>query len=163
MDIKGYSHVQPERGDSGSSHGKKKSAFLMLRVSDRKQANKYGPSAQRAESYEGAKECSIPLEFSPAREAFWTETASSWNRKQFNTEMGKRLEEFHRGEWDVLVFPRVDRETRFLAGSFEALSQLLRAGVPIYFARHHLLLRQGDSEAFDTYFDLVKEARSLSE
>jgi hypothetical protein len=74
--------------------------------------------------------------------------------------MAKRLEEFRRGEWDVLVFPRVDRETRFLAGSFEALSQVLRAGVPIYFARHHLLLRQGDSEAFDTYFDLVKEARA---
>jgi len=138
----------------------KKRVFLLLRVSDRKQANKYGPSAQRAEAYEGGKECTIPLEFSPAREAFWTETASSWNRKQFTIEMARRLEEFHRGEWDVLVFPRVDRETRFLAGSFEALSQLLRADVPIYFAKHHLLLRQGDSEAFDTYFDLVKEARA---
>ena len=142
------------------ANGPKKRAFLMLRVSDRKQANKYGPSAQRAESYEGGKECSIPLEFSPAREAFWTETASGWNRKQFNAEVAKRLEEFHRGEWDVLVFPRVDRETRFLAGSFEALSQMLRAGVPIYFAKHHLLLRQGDSEAFDIYFDLVRDARA---
>jgi len=160
MDIEGYSQAQPGRDESGSSPGKKKLAFVMLRVSDRKQANKYGPSAQRAEAYEGGKECTIPLEFSPAREAFWTETASSWNRKQFTIEMARRLEEFHRSEWDVLVFPRVDRETRFLAGSFEALSQLLRAGVPIYFAKHHLLLRQGDSEAFDTYFDLVKEARA---
>ena len=160
MDMKGCSQGQPERNESGGSSVKKKRAFVMLRVSDRKQANKYGPSAQRAEAYEGGKECPIPLEFSPAREAFWTETASSWNRKQFNIEMAKRLEEFQRGEWDVLVFPRVDRETRFLAGSFEALSQMLRAGVPIYFAKHHLLLRQGDSEAFDTYFDLVKEARA---
>jgi len=160
MDMEEHSQDQPERNESGGSPVKKKRAFVMLRVSDRKQANKYGPSAQRAEAYEGGKECPIPLEFSPAREAFWTETASSWNRKQFNVEMSTRLEEFHRGEWDVLVFPRVDRETRFLAGSFEALSQLLRGGIPIYFARHHLLLRQGDSEAFDTYFDLVKEART---
>jgi len=124
MDIGGCSQPQPERDESGSSPGKKR-AFVMLRLSDRKQANKYGPSAQRAEAYEGGKECPIPLEFSPAREAFWTETASSWNRKQFTIEMARRLEEFHLGEWDVLVFPRVDRETRFLAGSFEALSQML--------------------------------------
>jgi len=160
MDIGGCSRELPERDESGTTPGKKRRAFLMLRVSDRKQANKYGPSAQRAEAYEGGKECPIPLEFSPDREAFWTETASSWNRKQFTIEMARRLEEFHRGEWDVLVFPRVDRETRFLAGSFEALSQMLRAGVPIYFAKHHLVLRQGDSEAFDTYFDLVKDARA---
>ena len=37
-------------------------------------------------------------------------TASGWNRKQFNNEMTKRLEEFRRGEWDVLVFPRVEGE-----------------------------------------------------
>jgi len=159
MDIKGNSDL-PEQDESVTTPGKKKRAFLMLRVSDRKQANKYGPAAQRAEAYEGGKECLIPLDFSPDREAFWTETASSWNRKQFNIEMAKRLEEFHRREWDVLVFPRVDRETRFLAGSFEALSQMLRASIPIFFAKHNLLLRQGDSEAFDTYFDLVKDARA---
>lgn len=45
MGNEGHSRVQPEREDSGSSPGKKKLAFLMLRVSDRKQANKYGPSA----------------------------------------------------------------------------------------------------------------------
>ncbi len=145
---------------TGLNNQGKKLAFLMLRVSDRKQANKYGPDAQRAEAYQGAKDSPIPLEISRDREAFWVETASGWNRKHFNSEMAKRLGEFQRGEWDVLVFPRVDRETRFLAGSFEALSQLLRAGVPIYFAKHHLVLRQGDSEAFDTYFDLVKEARA---
>ncbi len=72
----------------------KKRAFLMLRVSDRKQASKYGPDAQRAEAYQGAKESPIPMEISPDREAFWVETASGWNRKQFNNEMAKRLEEF---------------------------------------------------------------------
>ncbi len=138
----------------------KKRAFLMLRVSDRKQASKYGPDAQRAEAYQGAKESPIPMEISPDREAFWVETASGWNRKQFNNEMAKRLEEFRRGEWDVLVFPRVDRETRFLAGSFEELNHLLKAGVPIYFAKHRLLLRQGDSEAFDAYLEHVRDARA---
>jgi hypothetical protein len=63
-------------------------------------------------------------------------------------------------EWDVLLFPRVDRETRFLAGSYDALSQLLKAELPIYFAKHHLLLRQGDSEAFDKYLELVRDART---
>lgn len=145
--------------DSSLVHNKKR-AFLMLRVSDRKQASKYGPDAQRAEAYQGAKESPIPMEISPDREAFWVETASGWNRKQFNSEMAKRLEEFHRGEWDVLVFPRVDRETRFLAGSFEELNHLLKAGVPIYFAKHRLLLRQGDSEAFDTYLEHVRDARA---
>ena len=118
------------------------------------------PDAQRAEAYQGAKESPIPLELSRDREAFWVETASGWNRKQFNNEMTKRLEEFHRGEWDVLVFPRVDRETRFLAGSFEELNRLLKADVPIYFAKHRLLLRQGDSEAFDTYLEHVRDARA---
>lgn len=162
MSIEGHHEDMKEQdiSHSGYSAYGKRHAFLMLRVSGRKQASKYGPDAQRAEAYEGAKQCPISLEFSPAREAFWIETASGWNRKHFNTEMAKRLEEFRRGEWDVLVFPRVDRETRFLAGSFDALSQLLRVGVPIYFAKHHLLLRQGDSEAFDTYFDLVREARA---
>ncbi|MFC1910993.1 recombinase family protein, partial [Chloroflexota bacterium] len=139
---------------------KKMRGFTMLRVSDRKQEFKYGPAAQRAEAEVGAKECPIPLEVSRDREAFWVETGSGWSRKQFNIEMTRRLEEFQRGEWDILVFPRVDRETRFLAGSFEVLNQLLKAGVPIYFARHRLLLRQGDSEAFDIYFDLVREARA---
>ncbi len=138
----------------------KKRGFLMLRVSDRKQASKYGPDVQRAEAYQGAKESPIPLELSSDREAFWVETASGWNRKHFNNEMTKRLEEFHRGEWDVLVFPRVDRETRFLAGSFEELNRLLKADVPIYFAKHRLLLRQGDSEAFDTYLEHVRDARA---
>ena len=138
----------------------KKRGFLMLRVSDRKQASKYGPDAQRAEAYQGAKECSIPIELSRDREAFWVETASGWDRKQFNYEMNKRLEEFRRGEWETLVFPRVDRETRFLAGSFEELSNLLKAKVPIYFAKQLLLLRQGDSEAFDKYLEYVRDARS---
>jgi len=120
----------------------------------------YGPDAQRAEAYQGAKECQIPLEISRDREAFWVETASGWNRKHFNSEMAKRLEEFRRGQWDVLVFPRVDRETRFLAGSFEELNHLLKAGIPIYFAKHRLLLRQGDSEAFDAYLEHVRDARA---
>ena len=162
MDIDGRANDGTSVGNSHENGIPKvrRHAFLMLRVSGRKQAGKYGPDAQRAEAYEGAKECPIPIEFSHDREAFWVETASGWNRKQFTVEMTKRLDEFRRGEWDVLVFPRVDRETRFLAGSFDALNQLLRAGVLIYFAKHHLLLREGDSEAFDTYFDLVKEART---
>lgn len=146
-------------GDSYSPDGKKR-GFLMLRVSGRKQAEKYGPDAQRAEAYEGAKVCPMPLELSRAREAFWVETASGWDRKRFTAEMSKRLAEFRRSEWDMLVFARVDRETRFLAGSFEVLDQLLKVGVPIYFAKHRLLLRQGDAEAFDTYFNLVMDART---
>ena len=155
----GDQNSQNIQGSLPSLHGTKR-AFLMLRVSDRKQASKYGPDAQRAEAYQGAKESPIPLELSSDREAFWVETASGWNRKQFNNEMTKRLEEFRRGEWDVLVFPRVDRETRFLAGSFEELNHLLKAGIPIYFAKHRLLLRQGDSEAFDTYLEHVRDARA---
>ena len=155
-----YSDSQEGQTPDQTVVRKKMRGFTMLRVSDRKQEFKYGPAAQRAEAEAGAKECPIPLEVSRDREAFWVETGSGWNRKQFNIEMTKRLEEFHRGEWDVLVFPRVDRETRFLAGSFEVLNQLLKASVPIYFARHRLLLRQGDSEAFDTYFDLVRDARA---
>ena len=150
---------ESSRGNLPFLHDKKR-GFLMLRVSDRKQAIKYGPDAQRAEAYQGAKESPVPMELSRDREAFWIETASGWNRKQFNNEMTKRLEEFRRGEWDVLVFPRVDRETRFLAGSFEELNQLLKAGVPIYFAKHRLLLRQGDSEAFDSYLEHVRDARA---
>ncbi len=54
MDIKGNSDL-PEQDESVTTPGKKKRAFLMLRVSDRKQANKYGPAAQRAEAYEGGQ------------------------------------------------------------------------------------------------------------
>ena len=65
---KGEGVVGP--GNSYHSGGKKR-AFLMLRVSDKKQATKYGPDAQRMEAYQGAKDCPIPLELSRGREAFW--------------------------------------------------------------------------------------------
>lgn len=135
-------------------------AYFFGRVSDKKQRQKYGPDAQRHDAYVGSTKCPIPYSLSPDREAVITETASSWNRKRFGSEMRLRLEEFQRGEWGILVFPRVDRESRFLAGSFEYLLQALKAGIPIYFARDDLLLRQGDDDAFDIYEEKVRDARS---
>ncbi|MFC1968646.1 recombinase family protein [Chloroflexota bacterium] len=134
-------------------------AFLMLRLSSGKQKEKYGAQAQRRDAYE-SNPADMQLEFSDIREATIVEPASGWDRKKFAIEMQKRCEEFQRHEWEILVFPRVDRESRFLAGSFEYLLEALKTGMAIYFARDNLVLRQGDTEAFDRYFDLVRDARS---
>ena len=147
---------------TGSPHALK--AYLQLRVSDRKQKDRYGPDVQRHDAHIGSTRCPIPYSLSPDRETLIVETASSWNRKKFALEMQKRLEEFHRGEWGILVFPRVDRESRFLVGSFDYLSSAVKAGIPVWFAREQLLLTNEQTEesklAWDRYLDLVRDARA---
>jgi hypothetical protein len=139
-------------------------AYLLMRLSQKKQQEKYGIDAQRRDAYVSASDCPLPIELSRDRETIIIEPASGWSRKKFAMEMQRRMEEFSRGEWEVLVYPRGDRESRFLAGSFEYLTAAIKTGIPIWFARDRLLLTNEQTEeaklAWDKYLDLIRDARS---
>jgi hypothetical protein len=90
------------------------------------------------------------------------ESASKWNRQKWEAEVRKCLEDFTRGQVDILVFPRVDRESRFLAGSYPVLLDLIKAGMPVYFAEERLLLdnNKENRDNFEEYQRLVTEAQA---
>ena len=162
--IKGAPLLSPEAERPEKAGQRALRAYLQMRLSGKKQLDKYGIDVQRRDAYTSAGDCPIPIQFSPDRETTIIESASGWHRKKFAVEMQRRLEEFNRGEWEILVFPRGDRESRFLVGSFEHLSAAVKAGIPVWFARDRLLLTSEQTEeaklAWDRYLDLIRDARA---
>ena len=65
--------------------------------------------------------------------------------------MDNYLAWYRDGKADVLIFPRVDRETRFIAGSLPKLLEIIKAGMLVYFARERLLLDPRKPDSFEEY------------
>lgn len=122
------------------------------RCSTKPQLDKYGPAVQMAQAEEGAKY--FPkgeLRLLPELSIFVQESASGWNRKRWEAAMNQALQYFHQGKIQVICFPRVDRETRFMAGSFGKLMEMIQAGLLVYFAQEHLLLDPEDTHSIQEY------------
>ncbi|MBA7481030.1 hypothetical protein ES707_16498 [subsurface metagenome] len=122
------------------------------RCSSKPQLDKYGPSVQMAQAEEGTKH--FPkgeLKLLPELSIFVQEPASGWNRRRWELAMDQILQYFHDGKIQVLVFPRVNRETRFMAGSFGKLIEMTRVGLLVYFAQEHLLLDPADTHSIQEY------------
>ncbi|NVM21757.1 MAG: hypothetical protein HWN68_08255, partial [Desulfobacterales bacterium] len=122
------------------------------RCSSKPQVDKYGPGVQIAQAGEGAKH--FPkgeLKLLPELSIFIQEPASGWVRKRWEDAMDNILELFRQGKIQVVVFPRVNRETRFLAGSFGKLMEMVRSGLLVYFAQERLLLDPEDTQSIQAY------------
>jgi hypothetical protein len=140
--------------DTTNSSGKRVLFYGLVlgRCSTKPQLDKYGPAVQLAQAGEGAKyfpkgELKLLAEFS----IFVQEPASGWVRKHWEAAMDQALDYFYQGKIQVVVLPRVNRETRFMAGSFGKLMEMIRAGLLIYFAQERLLLDPEDTHSIQEY------------
>jgi hypothetical protein len=134
-------------------------AIAIIRCSSKPQFDKYGAVSQLKDVQEGLKQC--PVGVVDLYETIQLqESASGWNRVKWETIMKHCIQRYQQGQAQVVVFPRVDRETRFLAGSFPTLLEVIKSGMLVYFALERLLLDPKNPDSFETYQREVLEAQA---
>jgi hypothetical protein len=133
-------------------------AFTIIRVSAQDQLKGYGPEVQWDDVLLNVH--SLGLEVSIENRRIIQESATGWNRELFETTVREGLALFQKGEVQAMLFPRVDRETRFVVGSFGLLSEVLRNGMPVFFARDRLHLDPLDPESVERYFNKAIQAQA---
>lgn len=139
-----------------------KKAFTIVRVSGEDQLKGYGPESQWCDDVVPNARL-LELEVDESLKRVIQEPATGWDRDKFQEAVREALELYHRREIQALLFPRVDRETRFLFGSFPLLCEVIRAGVGVYFARERLQLDPNDSESVSRYLRKAEEAQAYVE
>jgi hypothetical protein len=139
-----------------------KKAFVIIRVSAEDQLKGYGPDVQWFDDI-------IPnapllgLEVGETLRRVIQEPATTWERSKFEGVVREALDFYHRGEVEALLFPRVDRETRFLFGSFSLLAEVVQTGIEVYFAREKLRLDPNDPESIERYLSKATQAQAYVE
>jgi len=134
-------------------------AIAVIRCSTKPQFDKYGAISQLRDVREGLKE--FPLGTVELCETIeLEESASGWNRTKWERVMKHCVERYEQGKAQVLIFPRVDRETRFLAGSFPTLLEVIKTGMLVYFGLERLLLDPENPDSFETYQREVLDAQA---
>lgn len=139
-----------------------KKAFTMIRVSGEDQLKGYGPDSQWYDDVLPNARL-LELEVSETLRRIIQEPATGWDRDRFQEAVREALGLYQRREIQAVLFPRVDRETRFLFGSFPLLCEVIRAGVEVYFAREHFRLDPDDSESVSRYLRKAEEAQAYVE
>ncbi len=81
------------------------------------------------------------------------ESATSWERPLFEAAVREAMTLHKAGMIQALLFPRVDRETRFIFGSFPLLAEVVQSGLEVYFARERLFLDPNDPESIERYLN----------
>ena len=136
-----------------------KKAIAVIRVSSKPQRDKYGPPSQLSDVNESLPSCPFGK-----TELYRTiqvqESASGWNRKKWEAIMDVCISEYRQGKAQVLAFPRVDRESRFLASSFSKLLEVIESGMLVWFAQEKLWLDLNNPDSFEQYQKLVLEAQA---
>ena len=136
-----------------------KKAFVIIRVSAEDQLKGYGPDVQWFDDVLPNAPL-LGLEVNEALRREIQEPATSWERSIFESAVREALVFYHRGLVEVLLFPRVDRETRFLFGSFPLLAEVVQAGLEVYFAREKLHLDPNDPESVERYLSKATQAQT---
>jgi len=139
-----------------------KRAFTIIRVSGEDQLRGYGPDSQWYDDVLPNAPL-LGLEVSENLRQVIQESATGWDREKFEAAVREALQLYHRGEVQALLFPRVDRETRFLFGSFPLLCEVIRADMKVYFARERFQLDPNDSESVSRYLRKAEEAQAYVE
>jgi len=88
------------------------------------------------------------------------ESATSWERTKFEMAVREALSLYGNGEIEALLFPRVDRETRFLFGSIPLLAEVVKSGLRVYFAREKLMLDPDDLDSIERYLSKATQAQA---
>ena len=130
----------------------------ILRESSEKQARdgRQGLEQQKREIADYAQELSAEV-------TCWeqaVESASRWDRPDWEAIIDRVIQRHQRGEIDAIIFDRVDRETRNLFASVPILTRALRAGIEVHFAAEKLLLDPRDPKSLDRYLDKADESRA---
>ena len=134
-------------------------AFTIIRVSAQDQLHGYGPDIQwEKDVLIGAS--SLGLEPSKQHRRVIQERATDWNRELFERAVREGLVLYQKGEVEAMLFPRVDRETRFVFGSFPLLAEVVRHGMPVFFARDKLRLDPMNPESVERYFNKAIQAQA---
>ncbi|MFC1933987.1 recombinase family protein [Chloroflexota bacterium] len=139
-----------------------KKAYTIIRVSGEDQLKGYGPDVQwRYDIVPIAPE--LGLEVDKSRMRVIQESATGWDRTKWESIVREAMELFRKGEIEALMFPRVDRETRFVAGSFPLLMEVIRSGLEVYFGREKFRLDPNDSESMEKYMNKAIQAQQYVE
>ena len=139
-----------------------KKAFVIIRVSSQDQLKGYGPNVQWFDDV-------IPnapllgLEVSEKYRRVIQESATTWERAKFEGLMREALTLYEKNEIEALLFPRVDRETRFIFGSFPLLCEVVRSGLKVFFARERFELDPGNPESTERYLNKATQAQAYVE
>ncbi len=139
-----------------------KPAFTIIRVSGQDQLNHYGPSTQWTEDVIPAAPL-LGLEVSEKYRRVIQEPATGWDRPIFESCIREALFLYHRGEIQALLFPRQDRESRFIYGSFPLLVEVVRSGMPVYFAREKFALDPNDPDSTERYLNKAVQSQAYVE
>jgi hypothetical protein len=137
-------------------------AFTIIRVSGEDQLRGYGPDSQWADDVV-PNAAFLGLEVSESIKRVIQERATTWDREKFEVAVREALDLYHRGAIQAIVFPRVDRETRFIFGSFPLLCEVIRSGMRVFFGRERFELNPNDDESVERYFRKAQEARAYVE
>lgn len=136
-----------------------KRAFVVIRLSTQDQLKGYGADVQ----WEDDVLLNAPLiglSVDEANRRVIQESATGWERTKFEAAVREALSLYQQGKIDALLFPRVDRETRFLFGSFSLLAEVVKAGLLVYFAREKLALDPNDPESVERYFSKATQSQA---
>ena len=136
-----------------------KRAFVIIRLSTQDQLKGYGADVQWEDDVLSNAPL-LGLSVSETNRRVIQESATSWERTKFETAVREVLSLYQNGQVEALLFPRVDRETRFLFGSISLLSEALRAGLPVYFAREKLSLDPNDPESVERYLSKATQSQA---
>ncbi len=137
-------------------------AFTIVRVSAEDQLKGYGPDVQWEDDVLPNAPI-LGLTVSEVNRRVIQESATGWERSKFEAAVREALSLYGRGEIDALLFPRVDRETRFIFGSFPLLAEVVRSGLRVYFAREKLALDPNDPESIERYLTKATQAQAYVE
>ena len=133
--------------------------FTIIRVSGEDQLRGYGPDSQWADDVV-PNASSLGLEVSEDLRRVIQEPATGWDRERFETAVREALDLYHRGVIQALIFPRVDRETRFIFDSMPLLAEVVKSGLRVYFAREKLALNPDDPESIERYLSKATQAQA---
>ncbi|MFC1872070.1 recombinase family protein, partial [Chloroflexota bacterium] len=137
-------------------------AFTIIRVSGEDQLRGYGPDSQWVDDVV-PNAVFLHLTVSESLRRVIQERATSWDREKFEAAVREGMDLYQRGVVQAVIFPRVDRETRFIFGSFPLLCEIIRAGMRVYFGRERFELNPNDNESVARYLRKAEEAQAYVE
>lgn len=136
-----------------------KTAFVIIRVSAEDQLRGYGPDTQWQDDIMPMAPV-LGLDVSENYRRVLQESATSWERPLFEAAVREAMTLHKAGMIQALLFPRVDRETRFIFGSFPLLTEVVQSGLEVYFARERLFLDPNDPESIERYLNKASQSQA---
>ncbi|MBI4187924.1 MAG: recombinase family protein [Chloroflexi bacterium] len=79
---------------------------------------------------------------------------------KFEALMMEAISLYEHKEIEALLFPRVDRETRFIYSSFPLLCDVIKAGLKVFFAREQFELDPNNPESTERYLNKAIQSES---